>query len=164
MADDAGITRSCPWCSAPISSLDASDCPACGAHLHEEVSTDVPGVTAVDPEVLRSAGSPRKVTLTFGSLFVRDDDGIPPPSEAEMPALAQPDLEVRREMVRLELDARLAALQAEVRMLESEGEVGPARGAPSAPPGDTVDEPTEPPTDATPDEEPTEPPADAGPA
>jgi hypothetical protein len=67
-----------------------------------------------------------------------------------MPALARPDLDVRREMVRLELDARLAALQAEVRMLESEGDVVPLQGAPPATTTAAAEEPTEPPADSGP--------------
>lgn len=122
MADDAGLTASCPWCSESLPAPDAAECPSCGAHLggDDEVG-EVPGVTAIDPALARVAAAPRRVKRTFGSLLVSDDDEIPPPTEAEMPALARPDAEVRREMLRLELEARLAALQADARMLEAEG-------------------------------------------
>lgn len=161
MADDAVVTSSCPWCSSPISPPDLLDCPACGAHLVEDPSAEVPGVTAVDPDVLRAASAPRKVKRTFGALLVRDGDDIPPPSEAEMPALARPDVEVRREMLRLELDARLTALQAEARMLEMEDGVRPRGTAPTGAPQPvpTPEDPAEPPTEP-PAEPPSEPPAE----
>ena len=37
-----------------------------------------------------------------------------------MPALARPDADVRREMLRLELDARLAVLEKQARAIEAE--------------------------------------------
>jgi hypothetical protein len=150
MADEAALMTVCPWCSEPLPTLGVPDCPSCGAHLVEDTSVEVPGVTAIDPGLLRVAAAPRKVKRTFGSLLVGDDDEIPPPSEAEMPALARPDAEVKREMLRLEMEARLAALQAEARMLDAEdGIVGGADAPPPDPgaveppdiadPPDTVD-------------------------
>jgi hypothetical protein len=121
MADDAGLTASCPWCSEPLPAPDAPDCPSCGAHLLGGEDVEVPGVTAIDPALARIAAAPMKVKRTFGSLLVGDDNEIPPPTEAEMPALARPDADVRREMLRLEMEARLAELQADARMLEAEG-------------------------------------------
>lgn len=121
MADEAGLTASCPWCSGPLRVPDAPECPSCGAHLHGGEDVEVPGVTAIDPALARIAAAPMKVKRTFGSLLVGDENEIPPPTEAEMPALARPDADVRREMLRLEMEARLAELQAEARMLEAEG-------------------------------------------
>ena len=129
MAEDAELTATaatsptpaCPWCSAPLPGVEAATCPSCGARLvEEEGGVEIPGVTAVDPGLLAAATAPRKVRRTFGSLLVGDDDEIPPPSEAEMPALAPPDLEVRREMLRLELEARLTELRAEALALEAD--------------------------------------------
>jgi hypothetical protein len=154
MADDAepamtpeapGTPATCPWCSAALSVPDMPVCPGCGAHLIEEQEVEIPGVTSVSPGLLASAGTPRRVRRTFGSLLVGDDDEIPPPSEAEMPALAPPDLDVRREMLRLELEARLAALHGEVNALRADeilppgspigaGETGPGPAEPPGPP------------------------------
>ncbi len=129
MVDDAGPTANagaappvpeCPWCSAPLPGVDVTACPSCGARLVEDEGVDIPGVTAVDPGLLAVAAAPRKVKRTFGSLLVGDDNEVPPPSEAEMPALAPPDLDVRREMLRLELEARLTVLRAEAQAIESE--------------------------------------------
>jgi hypothetical protein len=167
MADDAGLTASCPWCSEPLTAPDAPECPSCGAHLLGE-DVEVPGVTAIDPALARIAAAPMKVKRTFGSLLVGDESEIPPPTEAEMPALARPDADVRREMLRLEMEARLAELQADARMLEADGrpvavgidpgviavalgepaaasspaepeEIDPAAGPPSGPPSEGAD-------------------------
>jgi hypothetical protein len=139
MAEDAELTATaatsqgpaCPWCSAPLPGAEAAACPSCGARLIEdEAGVEIPGVTAVDPGLVAAASAPRKVRRTFGALLVGDDDEIPPPSEAEMPALAPPDVEVRREMLRLELEARLAELRAEVQAMEAEDR---ADGGPTPP-------------------------------
>ncbi len=111
----------CPWCSAPVASPDAITCGTCGATLHGDAEIEVPGVTAIDGQHASRAGAPRKVRRTFGALFVGgDDDAIPPPSQAELPALAMPDPDVRREMLRLRLDAELADLTARVEALAAE--------------------------------------------
>jgi hypothetical protein len=102
MADDAGPLMPaydwervpiCPWCSTALPAPDAADCPSCQARLVEPLDVEIPGVTAVDPLLLAAAAAPRKVKRTFGSLLVGDDSETPPPSEAEMPALARPDAE-----------------------------------------------------------------------
>jgi len=119
-AEAAPAVPVCPWCSGPLPSIDAAACPSCGARLVGDEGADIPGVTTVDPGLRAVAAAPRKVKRTFGSLLVGDDNEVPPPSEAEMPALAPPDLEVRREMLRLELEARLRELRAEVQAIEAE--------------------------------------------
>jgi len=154
MADDAGpVTPAyewervpiCPWCSAALPAADVADCPSCQARLVEPLDVVIPGVTAVDPVLLAAAAAPRKVKRTFGSLFVGDDNEIPPPSEAEMPALARPDPEVRREILRLEMEARLVALKAEVASWDADD--GVASGGPVESPEPT--EGAEPPDPAT---------------
>jgi hypothetical protein len=168
MADDAGPATPayewdrvpiCPWCSAALPAADVADCPSCQARLVEPLDVVIPGVTAVDPVLLAAAAAPRKVKRTFGSLFVGDDNEIPPPSEAEMPALARPDPEVRREILRLEMEARLVALKAEVASWDADDEVASGRPVESPEPPEpaastagleppdpaTVSEPPEPP-------------------
>ena len=110
----------CPWCSAPAAGPDAVTCGSCGATLHGDVAIEVPGVTAIDGQHVSRASAPRKVRRTFGSLFVGGDTAIPPPTEAELPALAMPDADVRREMLRIRLDAELADLTARVEALAAE--------------------------------------------
>jgi len=154
MADDAGpVTPAyewdrapiCPWCSAVLPAADVTDCPSCQARLVEPLDVMIPGVTAVDPVLLAAAAAPRKVKRTFGSLLVGDDNEIPPPSEAEMPALARPDAEVRREILRLEMEARLVALKAEVASRSADGAVASGRPVESPEPTEGG-EPTDPAT------------------
>ncbi|HEY5495550.1 MAG TPA: hypothetical protein VIK16_02750 [Candidatus Limnocylindrales bacterium] len=125
----------CPWCSAPVEGSDAATCSACGATLHGDAEVEIPGVTAIDGVHASRASAPRKVRRTFGALFVGGDDAIPPPSQAELPALAMPDPEVRREMLRIRLDAELADLTARVEALAAE------RGVPMPVVPDTAPEP-----------------------
>jgi hypothetical protein len=99
----SGETTTCPWCSATVP-VEATTCPSCGAQLREAAEGDVLGVTQIDPSAtLRIKRiKPRRFTAWLtGETPVEDDAGgkIEPPSE-----------EVRREMLRLEL----AALDAEI--------------------------------------------------
>ena len=124
----------CPWCSTPVESLEDATCVACGATLHGDSTVEIPGVTAIDSAHASRATAPRKTRRTLGSLFVGRDDPIPPPSQAELPALAPPDTEVRREMLRLQLDAELADLAARAAAIAAERGV-PLPGLPDAAPG-----------------------------
>jgi len=136
----------CPWCSAPIASPDAVTCGACGATLQEDAAIEIPGVTAIDGQHASRAAAPRKVRRTFGALFVGGDDEIRPPAQGEIAALAMPDAEVRREMLRLRLDAELADLTARAAALAAERGievpaspgVGPESDAPPAAEPDEV--------------------------
>ena len=131
----AALGASCPWCSAPVASPDDVTCGACGATLQGDAAIEIPGVTAIDGQHASRAAAPRKIRRTFGALFVGSDDEILPPSEAELPALAMPTAEVRREMLRLQLDAELADLTARAAALAAE------RGIPiPASPGDAEPE------------------------
>ena len=131
----------CPWCSAPIASADDVTCGACGATLQGDPAVEIPGLTAIDAQHASRAAAPRKVRRTFGALFVGGDDEIQQPSAAELPALALPDAEVRREMLRLQLDAELADLTARAAAMAAErGILVPA--SPDAPPdADAADVP-----------------------
>jgi hypothetical protein len=116
----AATGERCPWCSAPVASPDDVTCEACGATLRGDAAVEIPGVTAVDTLHASRAAAPRRVRGTFGALFVGGDDEISPPSEAELPAIAMPDAEVRREMLRLRMDAELADLTARAAALAAE--------------------------------------------
>jgi hypothetical protein len=109
--DDA-VAPVCPWCSAPLPDPSAEACPSCGATLVGGADESVPGLTAVDPGAISRAVTPprtRSRLLSWLSGESDDEEYTPAPPEA----LAPPDLEVRREMLRLELQAEVAALQAE---------------------------------------------------
>jgi hypothetical protein len=72
----------------------------------------VPGVTAIDAASLvrsKTAPQPRNRLLSWISGEYQADL----PSKAEAQAIAPPDDEVRREILRLELEAHVANLQAE---------------------------------------------------
>lgn len=108
----------CPWCSAVLERADAATCPSCGANLLEPTGVSVPGVTAIDAEALARRHSELRAPSGIVGMLSGDDTGAP--SEAELPALAPPDEAVRREMLRMELDAQLATLTAEAHAVAAE--------------------------------------------
>jgi hypothetical protein len=116
--------RTCPWCSAPFTG-DPEDCPSCGAALAVDPTTDtsLPGLTAIDAAAIVRAKTPvarpRNRILSWISGEYPDEV----PSAAEAGALAPPDAQVRREMLRLELEAEVANLQAEADSLLAEATV-----------------------------------------
>lgn len=119
----------CPWCSANYTG-DPENCPSCGAALTVDPATDpaLPGLTAIDAAAIVRAKTPvarsRNRLLSWISGEYPDDA----PSATEAGALAPPDLDVRREMLRLELQAEVANLQAEADALLAEA--GIEGGAP----------------------------------
>ncbi len=123
MVDPSGsgepiTTPVCPWCSAALTE-GATVCPSCGANLIADGDPDVPGVTAVDAASIirsRSAPKPRGRLISWISGEYQSD--VPSPAEAQ--AIAPPDPEVRREILRLELEAEVANLQAEANALRAE--------------------------------------------
>lgn len=144
MVDDtraaAGSTESvCPWCSA-LYTGEPDTCPSCGAALAVDPATDpaLPGLTAIDTAAIVRAKSPvvrpRSRLLSWISGEYPDDSL----TATEIGALAPPDADVRREMLRLELEAEVANLQAENDALVAEATV--EGRAPGARPGDAVTE------------------------
>ena len=106
-----GPTQTCPWCSAVVAST-ATTCPACGASLRDAADGDVLGVTTVDPTAHHRAlrRKPRRIAAWLAGEQGSDDESaipVTPPSEA-----------VRREMLRLEL----AAIDAEIEAKRSQAE------------------------------------------
>jgi hypothetical protein len=117
-------TSICPWCSATYTG-DPETCPSCGAVLAVDPAADpsLPGLTAIDPAALVRAKTPatrsRNRLLSWISGDYPDEAGDP----ADAGALAPPDLAVRREILRLELEAEVANLQAEADALIAEATV-----------------------------------------
>ena len=112
------MTAVCSWCSASITE-SMTECPSCGANLVPDAEANVPGLTAVDAaSIIRSKSptQPRSRLLSWLSGEYAPDL----PSKAEQQAIAPPDLEVRREILRLELEAEVANLQAEADALRAE--------------------------------------------
>jgi hypothetical protein len=103
----------CPWCSAALPPGGAAKCPSCGAALINEVDEAMPGLTTIDASAIirsrQSAVRPKSRLLSWLS----GDDPDEAFTKAEGKALEPPELEVRREMFRMELEAEVANLQAE---------------------------------------------------
>jgi hypothetical protein len=109
----------CTWCSAAITA-ETDVCPSCGAILNADDEPNVPGVTAVDAKAalqppIKTPQSRNRIMSWISGDY---PDGGTGPTESQ--ALAPPDLEVQREMLRLELEAEVANLQAENDALLSE--------------------------------------------
>ena len=101
----------CPWCSASLTP-DTAICPSCGAILTSEAEPDLPGVTAVDANSMRRdkpTGSRNRLLSWISGEYPEEAA----PTEDDAQAIAPPDLEVQREILRLELEAEVANLQAE---------------------------------------------------
>ena len=111
----------CPWCSAAIVP-DSPTCPSCGASLESEEERDLPGLTAVDTAILRGEKKPASRSRLLS--WISGDytaDAVPSATDAQ--ALAPPDPAVQREIIRLELEAEVANLQAEADALLSDAVV-----------------------------------------
>ncbi len=112
----------CPWCSAPVTA-ETAVCPSCHAILISDAEHDLPGVTSVDPAVTRAEKKPptRGRFLSWLSGDYQDEaPAAEPGSEAVTQALAPPDDDVQREILRLELEAQISNLQAEADSIMSD--------------------------------------------
>lgn len=109
----------CPWCSAILASADDARCPSCNAALRDTADKDLPGVTAIDHEaILRSRKPVAKPSGLIGWLSgsYQEAPEAPPAPETFSP----PDPAVRREMLRMELAAMEARIEAQRVELEAE--------------------------------------------
>ena len=103
------MTLVCTWCSTENAEGSVT-CSNCGANLVPDTEADVPGVTAVDAASIirsRSSGQPDNPVLAW--LNSEHSKAIAPPDDA-----------VRREILRLELEAEVANLQAEADALAAD--------------------------------------------
>jgi hypothetical protein len=95
----------CPWCSAALPSDDLTTCPSCGAQINAAAEADVPGVTTIDVAALAwKAGAPPRRNRLLSWISGDDDSPAPTPGTSSS-AVEPPSLAVRREMLRLELEA-----------------------------------------------------------
>ena len=114
---DPPATAVCPWCSAAVTAT-ATVCPSCGASLVSDGEPNVPGVTTVAPKSIvseRATSQPRSRLLSWISGEYPGDV-----SKAEAQAVAPPDTEVRREILRLEIEAEMAKLEAEANEIRAD--------------------------------------------
>lgn len=114
----------CTWCSAELPSNHETICPSCGATLLGDGETQVPGLTAIDAEaILRNAraskAKPRSRILSWISGEYDEDQGATAPPGS----LSPPPAAVRREILRLELEAQVANAQAEVEAMAADAAV-----------------------------------------
>jgi hypothetical protein len=152
ISDPAAPDVRCPWCSAPLASGDEVSCPSCGAILTSDTEPQVPGVTAIDAEAIvrgvRATSPPRRSRLLswISGEVSEDEESAPAPHES----LALPPVEVRREILRMELEAEISDLQAEAGSILADDEVE-ARDAGLLPPlAEEVAVATQAPPEATP--------------
>jgi hypothetical protein len=109
----------CPWCSASVPAA-ASTCPSCGASLKEAAEGDILGVTQVDPAAISRASriKPGRLATLLGAEKPDEPDDlggrVEPPSK-----------EVREEMLRLELAAIDAELEARATQAAANRELPP---------------------------------------
>ena len=134
----------CPWCSATLDAIDAARCPSCNAQLREETGAEVPGVTSVDLDaVLSSRKAPARQSGLMGWLSGSYPDQVAAPEPHR--EVSPPDEEVRREMIRMEIAAIEARVEAERTEWATELALDPvARAAPELMP--TSDDSSEPAT------------------
>lgn len=130
MLDDAtpqasGDTPRCTWCSSVLPSDSEVSCPTCGATLIGEGDSQVPGLTAIDAEaILRAAraakAKPRSRLMAWISGEYEEGADKAPAAPG---SLDPPSGDVRREMLRLELQAQVANLQAEAESMAADAAV-----------------------------------------
>jgi len=123
-AESAVPAPRCTWCSSVLPSNHETVCPSCGATLLGDGETQVPGLTAIDAEaILRNAraskSKPRSRILSWISGEYDEDQG----PAADHDSLAPPPAAVRREILRLELEAQVANAQAEVEAMAADAAV-----------------------------------------
>jgi hypothetical protein len=135
MLDDATPTSApgprCMWCSAVLPSDHETTCPSCGATLVGEGEAAVPGLTAIDADAIlrnaRSASRPRPRGGRILSWISGEYPGDEGAAASPPGSLAPPPAEVRREMLRLELEAQVANAQAEVEALAADAAIDGGR-------------------------------------
>ena len=109
----------CPWCSAVLPSPDVERCPSCNAALTTGTEQSLPGLTAIDAEAIIRAKTPARQRTRLLSWFGGDapDQNISP---SDAGAIAPPDPAVKREMLKLQIAADIANLQAETVALQTD--------------------------------------------
>ncbi len=105
---DTPTESRCPWCSELLPVDATVSCPACHANLHAEGETRLPGLTEVETSTatrVRLAEAPRRSKLLAWISGDIDDEPFAPAAAGAPEAVALPPRDVRREMLRLKLEA-----------------------------------------------------------
>ena len=116
----SGETTTCPWCSATVP-VEAATCPSCGASLRDAADGEILGVTQVDPAAV--VRTKRIRTRNFAAFL---GVGDAPDEDDSAGKVEPPSDEVRREMLRLELAAIEAELEAKTKEAEANLALPPA--------------------------------------
>jgi hypothetical protein len=119
----AGEPSTCPWCSASVPA-GAATCPSCGASLRDAADGDILGVTQVDPAAVSRASRIKPGRLASWLGAERPDEPVDLGGRVEPPSK-----EVREEMIRLELAAIDAELEAKATQAAANRELPPDDGA-----------------------------------
>lgn len=109
----SGETGTCPWCSATVP-VEALVCPSCGASLRDAVEGEVLGVTHVDPAAVART---RRINTRNIATFLGVSDG---PDDVPVGKVEPPSDQVRQEMLRLELAAIDAEIEAKRLAVEAQ--------------------------------------------
>ncbi|HEY7969985.1 MAG TPA: hypothetical protein VID95_08320 [Candidatus Limnocylindrales bacterium] len=116
----------CTWCSAVLPPDHGPTCPSCGATLIGEGDAAVPGLTALDADAIlrnaRTGGKPKSRGRLL-SWISGDYPGGEEGAKSAPGSLSPPPVEVRREMLRLELEAQVANAQAEVEAMAADAAI-----------------------------------------
>ena len=115
----SGETTTCPWCSATVP-IEVATCPSCGAQLRETAEGDVLGVTQIDPSAVSRVRrvKPRRLTSWL--------TGDIPDAETEAGGKVEPPSpDVKREMLKMELAAIDAELEARAAQAAANRELPP---------------------------------------
>lgn len=120
-AKASGETATCPWCSATVP-VEAATCPSCGASLRDAAEGDVLGVTQVDPAaVVRT----KRIHTRSIAAFLGVGDG---PSDEESTGKVEPPSDaVKREMLKLELAAIDAEIEAKAKEAAAQAALAPEK-------------------------------------
>ena len=113
----------CPWCSVLLPAPGAEKCPSCGAALTAvpDSPAEIKGVTTLDTEAILRARS--EVSRPRGNRllsFITGEIPVDTSTPAAAEVFAPPPEDVRREMLRLQMDAQRADLAAETVALKSD--------------------------------------------
>jgi hypothetical protein len=107
---EAPPARRCPWCSELLPADATAQCPHCHASLLAEGETRLPGLTEVEaPSAVKArrieSSGRRSRLLSWISGEIDDEDLAPVSLRPSDDAFAPPPRDVRREMLRLQLEA-----------------------------------------------------------
>jgi hypothetical protein len=105
---EAALERRCPWCSQVLPAGETVRCPHCYANLVPDGEPRVPGLTEVEGPTatkVRRAESPKRSKLLSWISGEVSDEPLPAEAALAAEAVAPPPRDVRREMLRLQLEA-----------------------------------------------------------